>query len=372
MLLLLSGLTGQLFYPFISQLPSPVCSSPVLPVVVHSLLAATVQEDRIVASDFRLKEQLPQLTDRIVETYTEIGKINYLGHSPLPNYDEVISIITDLKDVLYPGYRRREGLHFGNITYHVGDLIDGLHDKLTTQIARALQHEDQIRQTEEASHDPEKPTDYEAKGQAMAIAFLERTPDLRHSLAMDVEAAYIGDPACKSLDEVIFCYPGFEAVTVFRLAHELHQLGVPSIPRMFTEWAHKTTGIDIHPGATIGDHFFIDHGTGVVIGETCEIGTHVKLYQGVTLGALSFDIDSEGKFVRGAKRHPTIEDRVVIYANATVLGGKTIIGHDSVIGSSVWLTRTTDPHTTVLLEKPSLRMRDDRPEELRPDANYQI
>ena len=141
---------------------------------------------------------------------------------------------------------------------------------------------------------------------------------------------------------------------------------------MFTEWAHKMTGIDIHPGATIGTHFFIDHGTGVVVGETCQIGNHVKLYQGVTLGALSFDTDADGNVVRDAKRHPTLQDRVVIYANATVLGGKTVLGHDSIIGSSVWLTQSVDPHTTVVLEKPALRMRDDRPEELRPEANYQI
>jgi serine O-acetyltransferase len=141
---------------------------------------------------------------------------------------------------------------------------------------------------------------------------------------------------------------------------------------MMTEWAHRQTGIDIHPGAMIGHHFFIDHGTGVVIGETCEIGERVKLYQGVTLGALSFDTDVHGEIIRGLKRHPTIEDRVVIYANATVLGGKTVVGHDSVIGSSVWLTRSVEPHTTVLLEKPRLRMRAEQPEELDPAANYQI
>ena len=143
---------------------------------------------------------------------------------------------------------------------------------------------------------------------------------MRTVLATDVQAAYDGDPACKSLDEVIFCYPGVDAVTVYRLAHELHLLGVPLIPRMMTEWAHKETGIDIHPGANIGHHFFIDHGTGVVIGETCEIGEHVKIYQGVTLGALSFPTDPNGGLIRGKKRHPTIEDRVVIYASATILG----------------------------------------------------
>jgi len=162
----------------------------------------------------------------------------------------------------------------------------------------------------------------------------------------------------RTLDEIIFCYPGLEAVTIHRLAHLLNRLEVPLIPRMMAEWAHSRTGIDIHPGATIGDHFFIDHGTGVVIGETCEIGSHVKLYQGVTLGALSFQTDSDGNLVRGTKRHPTIEDRVVIYANATVLGGDTVVGAGSAIGASVSLNRSVPPNTIVTVEKPSLRFRE--------------
>jgi serine O-acetyltransferase len=317
------------------------------------------------ASDFRLKEQLPELTKRIVQTYIDVPTINHLGHCPLPNYDVVISAIEDLKEVIYPGYRRREGLHLGNVTYHVGDLIDGLHDKLTTQIGRALRHD------AGASRDCLCETDFEALGQAKAILFLEQLPDLRALLALDVQAAYEGDPATKTTDEVIFCYPGLEAITIYRLAHLLDELEIPLIPRMMTEWAHSKTGIDIHPGARIGHHFFIDHGTGVVIGETCEIGNHVKLYQGVTLGALSFATDNDGQLVRGTKRHPTLEDRVIIYANATVLGGMTVVGHDSVIGSSVWLTRSVDPHTTVVLEKPKLRMRGDHPE-LDEVLNYQI
>ncbi|MFN3153719.1 serine O-acetyltransferase [Bremerella sp.] len=323
------------------------------------------------ASDARLKEDLPTLTDRIVSTYKQIGKINHLGHCPLPNYDVVISIIEDLKEILYPGYQRREGLHMGNITYHVGDLIDGLHDKLTNQIARALRHDERVNGKPDTCN-PLEETDYEAKGQAMAIEFLNRIPDLRDILATDVQAAYDGDPACTNLDEVIFCYPGLEAITVYRVANTLYKLGVPFIPRMMTEWAHKQTGIDIHPGATIGSYFFIDHGTGVVIGQTCEIGKHVKLYQGVTLGALSFDTDNEGNIVRGMKRHPTIEDHVVIYANATVLGGRTVVGNHSVIGSSVWLTKSVDPSTTVLLEKPRLRLRSEAVEELQPELNFQI
>ena len=320
------------------------------------------------ASDFRLKEQLPSLTDEIVRTYTEVGTINHLGHCPLPSYDVVVDCAEALKEIIYPGYRRREGLHLGNVQYHVGDLVDGLHDKLTLQIARALRHE------AGASCDYESRIDYEAKAQAATIAFLEKIPDVRKKLALDVQAAYEGDPAVTNLDEVIFCYPGLEAVTIYRLAHELYHLNIPYIPRMLTEWAHARTGIDIHPGATIGSHFFIDHGTGVVIGQTCEIGEHVKIYQGVTLGALSFPTDVEGKLLRGdsVKRHPTIEDRVVIYANATVLGGRTVIGHDSVIGSSVWLTRSVKPHTTVVLEKPKLRMRSEADDELAAEANYQI
>ena len=318
------------------------------------------------ASDVRLKEQLPELTQQIVKTYSEVSTISHLGHCPLPKYDVIVAAIEDLKEIIYPGYRLREGLHMGNVSYHVGDLIDGLHDKLTTQISRALRHD--AGGTVQCGIDP----DYEALGQAKAILFLEQLPELRKVLALDVQAARDGDPAVKTLDEVIFCYPGLEAVTVYRLAHVLHELDIPLIPRMMTEWAHSKTGIDIHPGATIGEHFFIDHGTGVVIGETCEIGNHVKLYQGVTLGALSFPTDGDGNLLRGVKRHPTLEDRVVIYANATVLGGQTIIGHDSVIGSSVWLTKSVGPHTTVVLEKPKLRIRAESIESMQPDLNYQI
>jgi serine O-acetyltransferase len=257
---------------------------------------------------------------------------------------------------MFPGYRRREGLHRGNIQYYVGDLVDRLHDRLTMQIGRALRHE--AGATADCSSDE----DFEALGQAKTLLFLEQLPAVRAVLATDVQAAYDGDPACKNHDEVIFCYPGLEAITVYRLAHLLYELDIPFIPRMMTEWAHGRTGIDIHPGATIGRYFFIDHGTGVVIGETCEIGEHVKIYQGVTLGALSFATDEQGNLVRGHKRHPTIEDRVVIYANATILGGRTVIGHDSVIGSSAWLTQSVEPRTTVILEKPKLKLRSEASE----------
>ena len=308
------------------------------------------------ATDFRRKEQLPELTDRIVDSYQSIGTINHLGHCPLPSTEAVVEIAQDLKEVIFPGYRRRQNLHMGNVMYHAGDLIDGLHDKLTQQIARALRHADDLKRGVECGEVTD--IDYEQLGQQKAIAFLQAIPDLRCLVACDVQAAFTGDPAAENLDEIIFCYPGIEAVTVYRLAHELHRLNVPLIPRMLAEWAHSQTGIDIHPAAEIGPSFFIDHGTGVVIGETCVIAAHVKLYQGVTLGALSFSKDADGKLIRGQKRHPTIEENVVIYSNATVLGGETVVGAGSVIGASVSLTKSVPPNTVVSIEKPSLRYRE--------------
>jgi serine O-acetyltransferase len=195
-------------------------------------------------------------------------------------------------------------------------------------------------------------------------------PALRLVLERDVEAAYTGDPAAKNYQEIIFCYPGLEAVSTYRLAHELVELGVPLIPRMMTEHAHSKTGIDIHPGARIGPGFFIDHGTGVVIGETCDIGVDVKLYQGVTLGALSFPRDASGNIIRGKKRHPTLEDNVVVYANATILGGDTVLGHHAVVGSSVMLTHSVAPYTVVTLEKPSLRLKNPEADDF--EAPYNI
>lgn len=308
------------------------------------------------AADFRLKEQLNSLTDRIVDSYNDIGNINHLGHCPLPSTSIIVEIIDDLKEILYPGYRRRQNLHMGNVTYFVGELIDGLHDKLTQQFARALRYEYDLKYGMDC--DKRQLMDFEARGQQSAIQFLDSIPAMRLLLATDVAAAFEGDPAASGLDEIIFCYPGLEAVTVHRIAHQLFRQEIPLIPRIMSEWSHGQTGIDIHPGATIGPSFFIDHGTGVVIGETCQIGTGVKIYQGVTLGALSFPKDSEGNIVRGAKRHPTIEDGVVIYANATILGGETVLGENSVIGASVWMTKSVPPNTVVTIETPSLRLRE--------------
>ena len=200
--------------------------------------------------------------------------------------------------------------------------------------------------------------DADQRAREKALAFLQYIPELRVLIATDVEAAFDGDPAAHGPDEIIFCYPGLEAITIYRLAHCLHSLRVPLIPRMMTEWAHSRTGIDVHPGSRIGPGFFIDHGTGVVIGETCVIADHVTLYQGVTLGAISFDHDADGNLIRGTKRHPTIEREVVIYANATVLGGQTVIGAHSVIGAGVSVTKSVPANTIVTIEKPSLRYRE--------------
>jgi serine O-acetyltransferase len=318
------------------------------------------------ATDVRLKEALPEITETIVATYTECSRTSHLGHKPLPSREAIGEILCDLLDILYPGYWRRQNLHIGNVEYHVGDLIDGLHDKLTQQIGRALRHEQECT----PSDNNYVSTDLEGLAQQKTVELLKRLPEVRQVLELDVQAAFEGDPAAKSYHEIIFCYPGLEAVTVYRIAHELLLLGVPLIPRMMTEHAHAKTGIDIHPGARIGHGFFIDHGTGVVIGETCDIGNNVKLYQGVTLGALSFPRDAAGNIIRGMKRHPTLEDEVVVYANATILGGDTVIGRQAVIGSNVWLTQSVAPHTVVSLEKPSLRMKGPGTADLVP--NYQI
>src|SRR3954451_9839918 len=302
------------------------------------------------ATDLRLKDQLPKLTQRIVQTYDEVSSINHLGHCPLPNYDEIIAATDDLKEILFPGYRRREKLHRGNVAYYVGDLMDQLHDRFTQQIGRAMRHEAGATKLCESDQD------YEALGQAKTMLFLEHLPKVRAVLATDVQAAYDGDPACKSLDEVIFCYPGLEAITIYRLAHVLYELDIPLIPRMMTEWAHGRTGIDIHPGAQIGSHFFIDHGTGVVIGETCVIGSHVKLYHGVTLGARSFQKADHGQIRKGGKRHPNVEDHVTIYPNSTVLGGETVVGARSTIGGNVFLTQSVPPDSLVYNEAKEIKV----------------
>lgn len=308
------------------------------------------------ATDLSLRARIPQLTERIVDSYRDIGSLNHLGHCPLPSTTAVIEIAEHLKEIIFPGYRRRQNLNLDNVVYYVGELVDTLHDSLTEQIARALRYGADVLGI---NCDRNRTVDFELIAQEKAIQFLETLPDIRSSLASDVQAAHAGDPASKAADEIIFCYPGLEAITIYRIAHELQLLEVPLIPRMLSEWAHSRTGIDIHPGAKIGRSFFIDHGTGVVVGETTEIADNVKLYQGVTLGAISFPTDADGNIIRGQKRHPTIEQGVVIYSNVTILGGETVIGANSVVGAGVAiLNKRIEPNTIVTVEKPNLRFRD--------------
>ena len=299
---------------------------------------------------------------------------------PIPDYDNVIELLERLKSVVYPVFRSSEPsreLICKRLKIELIDIRRALIEQISIATARHAHSCEQMqidgcdRQADiqqSRQRLAELPT-YAAK---VADEFLTDIPRIRQSLLNDVRAAYRGDPACKNYDEVILCYPGLSAITAYRLANRLHRLSVPLLPRMMTEWAHGETGVDIHPGATIGDHCFIDHGTGVVIGETCEIGEHVKIYQGVTLGAISFPQDERGELVRNTKRHPTIEDNVVIYANATVLGGRTTVGHDSVIGSSVWLTESVDPFTTVTMKKPKLSIRNQDQRDFESPLDFQI
>lgn len=310
---------------------------------------------RVVIADRRAQAGLSELTSRIVQSFHELDIIEHLDQTPLPRTQAVVEIIQDLKEIIFPGYRQRRDLHWANVSQLIGDLVKSLQERLSEQIAHALRH---ARGSHHGAPSQASDADLDFLARQHATAFLESLPRIRNLIATDVWAAFEGDPAARSADEIIFCYPGLEATTVYRLAHELHVLGVPLIPRMMTEWAHGRTGIDVHPAARIGPGFFIDHGTGVVIGETCEIADHVKLYQGVTLGALSFQMDSEGNLLRGTKRHPTIERQVVVYANATILGGATVIGANSVIGAGVSVTKSIPPNTVVTVEKPSLRFRE--------------
>jgi len=293
------------------------------------------------------KHQLPRLTDNIVATYNQCEvPLHHLETTPLPSRESVVQIIEILQEIIFPGYFGKKGLDTNSIRYHIGDCLESVYEMLFREIYRGIRHGCQLSET--------VCTHCEDIAENQTIGFLEKIPEIRNALAQDVEAAYGGDPAAKGYDEIIFSYPCIFAIMVYRLAHELNLQGIPLLPRIMTEFAHSKTGIDLHPGAKIGKYFFIDHGTGVVVGETCEIGNNVKLYQGVTLGALSFPKDADGKVIRGKKRHPTIEDNVVIYAGATVLGGNTVIGEGSVIGGNVWLTHSVPPRTKVLIAEPQL------------------
>ena len=292
------------------------------------------------------EDELPPIIREIVSTYDEVSKINHLGTRPLPSREGVADVISGLKEILYPGYFGRRHFTPENVTYHIGDRIYQVYRALSEQVYLGVLHECRRTQSE--------CTHCEDLAAETALEFLRRIPRVRRLLEGDVEAAYDGDPAARSLDEIIFSYPGLEAITVYRVAHELWDLKVPLLPRIMTEAAHSATGIDIHPGARIGEHFFIDHGTGVVIGETTEIGDNVRMYHGVTLGARSVPKGEKANLVRGQKRHPTIEDNVTIYPGATILGGDTVIGRGSTIGGNVWLTHSVPPNSIVMIGDPGL------------------
>jgi serine O-acetyltransferase len=293
----------------------------------------------------RVKEQLPDITENIIESCYDKACFTHIDYEPIPSEGYVVDIINKLKEILFPGYFAREKIDPVNLKYYMGQSVSVLFDMLSVQIAHSIRH-DCFRYDLPCS-------ECEEQGQKIALNLLESIPLLRKILATDVRAVYDGDPAAKSHDEIIFSYPGIFAVTVYRVAHKLFELQVPLLPRIMTEHAHSLTGIDIHPGADIGESFVIDHGTGVVIGETTVIGKNVRIYQGVTLGALSLPKDA-GERLRGKKRHPTIEDDVIVYSGATILGGNTIIGARSVIGGNVWITKSVPPDTKVIMETPKL------------------
>jgi serine O-acetyltransferase len=291
---------------------------------------------------------LASIMERIVASYDEEArpKIHHLDRMPLPSREDAAHILDALEEIIYPGYYSAGGVTHQGIIYRVQERISWLFEHLRDQILKGLRHMKDLHGEIEQS--------YEINADELTYNFLESLPRIRQMLAKDIQAAFDGDPAASCIDEIILSYPAVYAITAYRVAHELHESGVLLLPRMLTELAHSRTGIDIHPGARIGESFFIDHGTGVVIGETTIIGDNVKLYQGVTLGALSFAMDEEGRMIRGKKRHPTIEDEVVIYAGATILGGATVIGRGSVIGGNVWLTRSVPPYTRVVISEPEL------------------
>jgi serine O-acetyltransferase len=289
-----------------------------------------------------IEMQIENVVENILSDYSlgrDVDKINLHRH---PDKAVITDMIRKMLRIVYPGYDRDKSYRIYNAKHNLSMLIEDVMFNLNRQILLVLQ--DGGMDQEEA----------EAKSEEICLDFFRQIPSLRAVIQTDVQAAFDGDPAATSKDEVIFCYPGLFAITVYRLAHILYTLNVPLLPRIMTEHAHSVTGIDIHPGATIGKFFFIDHGTGIVIGETTVIGQNVKIYQGVTLGGLT---TRGGQSLRGMKRHPTIEDNVTIYAGASVLGGNTVIGRDSVIGSNAFITRSIPPCTTVSIKSQELQFK---------------
>lgn len=288
-----------------------------------------------------IEQQIEGIVDNILEDYRNGRDIDKLDPFQHPDKAVVIDMIGKLMRIVYPGSSRDKTYRIYNARHNLSMLIEDVMYNLNKQIAVVLQ----------STMEPEAA---QARAQEVSLAFFRAIPGVRAVAQTDVEAFFDGDPAAFSVDEIIFCYPGLFAVTVYRLAHILYTLEVPMLPRIMTEHAHSVTGIDINPGASIGKYFFIDHGTGIVIGETTVIGDHVKVYQGVTLGALT---TRGGQSLRGKKRHPTIEDNVTIYSGASILGGGTVIGRDSVIGSNVFITHSIPACTTVSVKSQELQFK---------------
>jgi serine O-acetyltransferase len=288
-------------------------------------------------------DDLETLTERLVSTYQGDSGINFIDVRNLPVRGEILHLIESLMELLFPGYTGRHKVTRDNVQSVVGDLLSALGAELAAQIELALRHQCRLESCMTCDC-----TDLASRH---AAKLLKKLPQIRETLKTDIQAAFDGDPAAKSFEEVVISYPYIDAISIHRVAHELYLMEVPLIPRIMSEYAHSKTGIDIHPGAQIGDYFFIDHGTGVVIGETAVIGSHVKIYQGVTLGALSFPKDESGRIIRDQKRHPTLEDGVTVYAEATILGDITI-GEGAVVGGNVWIRESVPSRTMVAITKP--------------------
>lgn len=302
--------------------------------------------------------EMAAITAALLSSYAEDPRASHIDRQSLPSRDEIIAIVRLMLQLFYPGYFGRQDLTASNVEAHVGALLEAARAKLEAQVTLCLSYG---AERSRAGDDAGSRSGFDAvacapQARAMTRRLLAQIPQMRASLLCDVEAAFDGDPAAHTVDEVILAYPGLLAITVYRVAHALHVMGIPLMPRIMTEWAHTQTGADIHPGAEIGPSFFIDHATGVVVGETTRIGARVKLYQGVTLGAISLPRDAGGRVIRGARRHPTVEEGVTVYANATVLGGETVVGSGSVVGGSVFLTKSVPSMSRVALKPPELRV----------------
>jgi serine O-acetyltransferase len=295
------------------------------------------------ASEYR--KDLPKVIDDILISMDDKRCFAHIGDEPIHFSTSVKEMIDKFREVLFPGYFSSEKIDGANLVYSLGQTISQLYDILSNQISHVMSH-DCLRYGHTCS-------ECESRGHNAALNVIRKIPELRLILAEDIKGAFDGDPAAKSHDEIIFSYPGLYAITVYRIAHILYFLDVPQLPRIMTEHAHSLTGIDIHPGAKIGRRFVIDHGTGVVIGETSIIGDNVRIYQNVTIGAMSLPPNA-GEELRGAKRHPSIEDDVIIYSGATILGGDTIIGARSIVGGNAWLTNSIPPDTKVFIDSPRL------------------